>query len=83
VRKTQNTPFSTARVSCHGRPRPPKPQKLVIIGGCGHVGLPSIVNSGHIPFMEKSAEEQLRAVIGKTLAARQMYPLIQFHKPGL
>jgi hypothetical protein len=22
VRKTQNTPFSTARVSCHGRPRP-------------------------------------------------------------
>jgi len=22
VRKTQNTPFNTARVSCHGRPRP-------------------------------------------------------------
>jgi hypothetical protein len=22
VRKTQKTPFSTARVSCHGRPRP-------------------------------------------------------------
>jgi hypothetical protein len=22
VRKTQNTPFSTARASCHGRPRP-------------------------------------------------------------
>jgi hypothetical protein len=22
VRRTQKTPFSTARVSCHGRPRP-------------------------------------------------------------
>ena len=22
MRKTQNTPFNTARVSCHGRPRP-------------------------------------------------------------
>jgi hypothetical protein len=22
VRNTQNTPFKTARVSCHGRPRP-------------------------------------------------------------
>jgi hypothetical protein len=22
VRRTQNTPFHTARVSCHGRPRP-------------------------------------------------------------
>jgi hypothetical protein len=22
VRNTQNTPFNTARVSCHGRPRP-------------------------------------------------------------
>ena len=22
MRRTQNTPFSTARVSCHGRPRP-------------------------------------------------------------
>ena len=22
MRKTQKTPFSTARVSCHGRPRP-------------------------------------------------------------
>jgi UDP-N-acetyl-D-mannosaminuronic acid dehydrogenase len=68
-----------------------KPKKLVIIGGCGHVGLPlgiifakagndvtlldlsaeriAIVNSGRPPFMEKSAEEQLKAVIGKTLRA--------------
>jgi len=69
----------------------PKPGKLVIIGGCGHVGLPlgivfancgvnvtlldlsaeriAIVNSGRMPFIEKSAEERLKAVIGKTLAA--------------
>jgi UDP-N-acetyl-D-mannosaminuronic acid dehydrogenase len=68
-----------------------KPQKLVIIGGCGHVGLPlgivfadcglnvvlldidekkiACVNSGKMPFMEKSAEEMLRTVIGKRLAA--------------
>lgn len=69
----------------------PKPGKLVIIGGCGHVGLPlgivfansgtqvvlldvdhekiALVNSGRMPFMEKSAEEVLRNVVGKTLAA--------------
>jgi len=68
-----------------------RPQKIVIIGGCGHVGLPlgivfansglkvvlldidaekiAIVNSGRMPFMEKSAEEQLKAVVGKTLVA--------------
>ncbi|HMF89072.1 MAG TPA: nucleotide sugar dehydrogenase [Candidatus Angelobacter sp.] len=68
-----------------------KPEKLVVIGGCGHVGLPlgivfansgvkvvlldldpakiAIVNSGHMPFMEKSAEEGLRAVIGDLLVA--------------
>lgn len=68
-----------------------RPQKIVIIGGCGHVGLPlgivfansglnvvlldidaekiAIVNSGRMPFMEKSAEEQLKAVVGKTLIA--------------
>jgi UDP-N-acetyl-D-mannosaminuronic acid dehydrogenase len=68
-----------------------KPRKLVIIGGCGHVGLPlgivfansginvvlldlsaeriAVVNSGRMPFMEKSAEEHLRAVVGKTLLA--------------
>jgi len=65
--------------------------KLVIIGGCGHVGLPlgivfaqngidvvlldinaeriAAVNSGRMPFMEKSAEEKLRTVIGKTMTA--------------
>src|SRR5262249_17930033 len=64
---------------------------IVIIGGCGHVGLPlgivfansgvnvvlldidaakiAVVNSGRMPFMEKSAEEPLRAVVGKTLVA--------------
>jgi len=69
----------------------PKPKKLVIVGGCGHVGLPlgivfanhgidvvlldidqakiATVNSGHMPFMEKNAETQLSAVIGKTLTA--------------
>jgi UDP-N-acetyl-D-mannosaminuronic acid dehydrogenase len=69
----------------------PKPKKLVIIGGCGHVGLPlgivfancginvvpldisaeriATVNSGRMPFMEKSADEHLRAFIGKTLVA--------------
>lgn len=68
-----------------------KPGKLVIIGGCGHVGLPlgivfancginvvlldisaeriAAVNSGRMPFMEKSAEEHLKAVIGKTIVA--------------
>jgi UDP-N-acetyl-D-mannosaminuronic acid dehydrogenase len=56
----------------------PKPKKLVIIGGCGHVSLPlgivfanrginvvpldisaeriAAVNSGRMPFMEKSAD---------------------------
>ena len=68
-----------------------KPGKLVIIGGCGHVGLPlgivfanagvkvdlldvdagkiALVNSGRMPFIEKSADEALRSVIGKTLRA--------------
>src|SRR5580704_19434642 len=68
-----------------------QPEKLVIIGGCGHVGLPlgvvfadcglnvvlldidenkiACVNSGKMPFMEKSAEELLRAVVGKNLVA--------------
>jgi UDP-N-acetyl-D-mannosaminuronic acid dehydrogenase len=68
-----------------------KPQKLVIIGGCGHVGLPlglvfaecglnvvlldidkkkiASVNSGQMPFMEKSADEVLRTVVGKRLVA--------------
>ena len=68
-----------------------EPQKLVIVGGCGHVGLPlgivfadcglnvvlldidekkiACVNSGEMPFMEKSAEELLRTVVGKKLAA--------------
>ncbi|HEY6971467.1 MAG TPA: nucleotide sugar dehydrogenase [Candidatus Angelobacter sp.] len=66
-------------------------KKIVIIGGCGHVGLPlgivfansgrnvvlldidkekiGIVNSGRMPFMEKSAQEPLQAVIGRTLTA--------------
>src|SRR5215469_15410002 len=70
-----------------------KPGKLVIIGGCGHVGLPlgivfanagvkvdlldvdaakiALVNSGRMPFMEKSADDVLRTVIGKTLRATQ------------
>jgi len=69
----------------------PTPKQLVIIGGCGHVGLPlgivfatcgvnvvlldidqrkiDIVNDGRMPFMEKSAEESLRSVIGKSLMA--------------
>jgi UDP-N-acetyl-D-mannosaminuronic acid dehydrogenase len=68
-----------------------KPGKLVIIGGCGHVGLPlgivfanagvkvdlldvdaekiALVNSGRMPFIEKSADEALGSVIGKTLRA--------------
>src|SRR5215469_1351010 len=68
-----------------------KPRKLVIIGGCGHVGLPlgivfanagltvdlldvdaakiALVNSGRMPFIEKSADEVLHSVIGKTLRA--------------
>jgi UDP-N-acetyl-D-mannosaminuronic acid dehydrogenase len=68
-----------------------QPQKLVIIGGCGHVGLPlgvvfadcglnvvlldidenkiACVNSGKMPFMEKSAEELLQRVAGKNLVA--------------
>src|SRR5215510_10361269 len=68
-----------------------KSKNIVIIGGCGHVGLPlgivfansglnvvlldidtkkiGIVNSGRMPFMEKAAEEPLRAVIGKKLIA--------------
>jgi UDP-N-acetyl-D-mannosaminuronic acid dehydrogenase len=68
-----------------------QPQKLVIIGGCGHVGLPlgivfadcglnvvlldideqkiACVNSGKMPFMEKSAEELLQRVVGKNLVA--------------
>jgi UDP-N-acetyl-D-mannosaminuronic acid dehydrogenase len=68
-----------------------KPKKLVIVGGCGHVGLPlgivfancgvhvvlldidgekiETVNSGRMPFMEKSAEDELRKVVGKTLLA--------------
>lgn len=66
-------------------------EKLVIIGGCGRVGLPlgivfanqgldvvlldidenkvQTVNGGRMPFMEKSAEEQLRKVIGTRLLA--------------
>jgi UDP-N-acetyl-D-mannosaminuronic acid dehydrogenase len=69
----------------------PLPEKLVIVGGCGHVGLPlgivfanhginvvlldidqqkiAAVNGGRMPFMERSAEELLKVVIGKTLAA--------------
>src|SRR5216684_1650304 len=69
----------------------PNPGRIVIIGGCGHVGLPlgivfancgisvtlldidhekiAAVNSGHMPFMEKSAEELLRKVVSKTLLA--------------
>lgn len=69
----------------------PTPGKIVIIGGCGHVGLPlgivfancgisvtlldidhqkiAAVNSGHMPFMEKSAEELLRKVVSKNLLA--------------
>ncbi len=65
----------------------------MIIGGCGHIGLPlgivfahagvrvdlldvdtakiALVNAGRMPFLEKSAEEVLRNVIGKTLNATQ------------
>ena len=68
-----------------------KPGKLVVIGGCGHVGLPlgivfancgvnvvlldideskiAQVNSGRMPFMEKSADQFLKSVIGRTLTA--------------
>src|SRR5437667_7186660 len=69
----------------------PSTKLVVIVGGCGHVGLPlgivfascgvnvvlldiderkiAIVNSGCMPFIEKSAEELLRVVIGKSLVA--------------
>jgi UDP-N-acetyl-D-mannosaminuronic acid dehydrogenase len=65
--------------------------KLVIVGGCGHVGLPlgivfancgievvlldidkakiATVNSGHMPFIETSAEHLLKNVVGKKLVA--------------
>ena len=68
-----------------------KIRKLVVIGGCGHVGLPlgivfadrglevalldvdqdkiALVNSGRMPFLEKSADEALKKVVGKTLVA--------------
>lgn len=68
-----------------------KNYKLVIVGGCGHVGLPlgivfadcgidvvlldvdegkiETVNGGSMPFIEKSADDLLRKVIGKTLIA--------------
>jgi UDP-N-acetyl-D-mannosaminuronic acid dehydrogenase len=69
-----------------------KLQKVVIVGGCGHVGLPlgivlaakanlqvdlldidpkkiDLVNSGHMPFMERGADELLRQVGGKSLKA--------------
>lgn len=68
-----------------------KPKKLVIIGGCGHVGLPlgivfadcgvnvvlldidekkiAQVNSGQMPFMEKSADQMLKNVVGRMLTA--------------
>jgi UDP-N-acetyl-D-mannosaminuronic acid dehydrogenase len=64
---------------------------LVIVGGCGHVGLPlgmmfasrgitvalldvseervAVVNSGKMPFIEKSADDLLKSVIGKNLVA--------------
>ena len=63
----------------------------MIIGGCGHVGLPlgivfansginvvlldineekiRVVNNGRMPFMEDSAEDLLKSVVGKTLTA--------------
>jgi UDP-N-acetyl-D-mannosaminuronic acid dehydrogenase len=69
----------------------PKLKKIVIIGGCGHVGLPlgivfadcgltvslldineasvALVNSGRMPFMETSADQLLRSVIGNRLVA--------------
>ncbi|HZP23606.1 MAG TPA: nucleotide sugar dehydrogenase [Terriglobales bacterium] len=66
--------------------------RVTIVGGCGHVGLPlgivlaanaglqvdlldidpikvDLVNSGAMPFMERGADEPLRAVIGKSLKA--------------
>src|SRR5258708_3083813 len=68
-----------------------KKQKPVVIGGCGHVGLPlgivfansgmnvvlldldvqkiALVNRGQMPFMEKSADEVLQGVVGKSLLA--------------
>jgi UDP-N-acetyl-D-mannosaminuronic acid dehydrogenase len=68
-----------------------KASKLVIVGGCGHVGLPlgivfatsgvpvvlldineakvATVNQGRMPFMEKSAEDALKKVIGSMLTA--------------
>jgi UDP-N-acetyl-D-mannosaminuronic acid dehydrogenase len=76
-----------------------KPRKLVIIGGCGHVGLPlgivfancgvnvvlldidtkkiALVNSGHMPFMEKAADQLLKSVVGKKLAATQDHSCLQ------
>jgi UDP-N-acetyl-D-mannosaminuronic acid dehydrogenase len=69
----------------------PETSKIVIVGGCGHVGLPlgivfanagvhvslldvnersiAQVNSGQMPFMERSADALLRSVVGKSLIA--------------
>ncbi len=67
-------------------------QRITIVGGCGHVGLPlgivlaskaglqvdlldidpkkiDLVNSGVMPFMERGADELLRAAVGKSLNA--------------
>lgn len=66
-------------------------KNIVIVGGCGHVGIPlglalstrnfnvtlldvnehavSEINSLRVPFMEKGADEILRAHIGKNLSA--------------
>jgi UDP-N-acetyl-D-mannosaminuronic acid dehydrogenase len=76
-----------------------KPGKLVVIGGCGHVGLPlgivfancgvnvvlldidqnkiAQVNSGRMPFMEKSADQFLKSVIGRTLTATSDHSCLQ------
>src|SRR5215467_4780045 len=76
-----------------------KPRKLVVIGGCGHVGLPlgivfancgvnvvlldidenkiALVNSGSMPFMEKSADQFLKSVIGRTLTATSAHSCLQ------
>jgi UDP-N-acetyl-D-mannosaminuronic acid dehydrogenase len=66
--------------------------EIVIVGGCGHVGLPlgialaacagarvklldvspekiQTVNSGRMPFREDGADELLRQIIGRSLAA--------------
>jgi UDP-N-acetyl-D-mannosaminuronic acid dehydrogenase len=75
-----------------------KPKTLVMIGGCGHLGLPlgvvfancginvvlldisaeriAAVNSGRIPFMEQSADEHLKAFVGKTLDGIRILPEI-------